>query len=1509
MLTVQQNSMANTNPTARATEAADQVFDSLPGGGRGRHYEPVDELEARAAVERLGQRFRNLPGSISTALDAARASGAQLSSEKLQGLAEIIQNADDAGAAEVRFLLRPGDLLASHNGAPIGLEDVLGFTTPWLSTKKADVGATGRFGVGLSTLQSLSPTLEVHCGHYHFRIGDPTIEPCELPDLPLLFREPGWTTLRVPLRLETLPSREIEDWFDDWDASALLFLRHVARVRLLEPSGGSTRELSLSRRKDEVSNSDAVLASLSRDVVDAADGRSWLVYGTEFPTPAGLSRAQKQTGDLTPVAVALPLSGSGTGQIYAGLPVARAKSPLLANAQFDPLTSRTDFDDNPWNAALVKLVAELWSEAVLDLFERQPTSAWRAIPIPDADIDGTSSKMVDALEAAVLDQARGRVAARLSFAVLGRGRLHLSDLAVESEPLEGVLQATEVARLARLRAALPNNVRDPAGRWRSVLADWRAHRDDLPDPVGVEQALELLGDDKRPPDPDIALTAVAIREGLDEQLLEAPCVIAEDGQRRVPPNHDSALALVAGAAPLAEQLGLVAQLHRAHVAPTTDATEVLAWLRKCGALLDDSDNTAMLRRLARAGQSGQVVESPLTDDQVRALRDAFEHLDANEQEELGRQVGRAILLTSYSHDAEGQRVPSVARPVDAYLPRTIDRASDSFAVAAGESPGIVWLSGHYARVLRPPEGRSVAGPQAFLRLLGAETAPRLLPHPQLIHRYAYERQRGLPFDVSGGPETRIAAMRKLGATYTLEDRESPDLLAAVTSIALEPQGDDRRTRARALLAALGRAWDRRLQQHASVDAVHDNRRWWYQGRTSAFWLAQAGDVAWLDDEDGYARRPIELCVRTPGTEAVYGAESTDFLHSKLDQPIRHAVLEALGVPGDPSRSKLVDRLREIRSADAQDAIPSDQLRHSAILVYKALARDIDSEPEEPDLTDEQLRNSFSRHGLVLTNHGWQSPRNVLSGADIFKDHRAFAPEPEGCAALWKALRIRAPSAADCLDVLRQIASRRESPPDDIEEAIMLEALRYLASTHAKVDSALRKKLKKLALWTSKGWARDRPVHATDDPAIASGLGDQLPIWRPGGELEQFRSLFGHLSVTEIQVSDATVIDPGDARHDAAATDLYQRALALMREDLQRNDPGLAKNLAAQWESLTACRVMVHPRLALSVPVAPDQAFECEIDARIDTGHAAVLVSDPEVLARVDGGGRALAALFGGHERLISLSWRAACDRAEEGIRARKLELASDRAEQSNAALDSDPRVTQLRDRTGRQHRSSSRAPSRPAGNRQAVDGTSEDGDRGDGSSPEASLRTLVEPQSLKIVDPRGCTETGSPQAATEPGDRASTGTRLKEPSVGVPGPRDHTSPRAYTDVERESVGLELLRMLLDDDDAQIADLRGQRGVGADAMDELQNYFELKVSAGSEPNEVTLTAAEHERALTTPDFFLVVVSNLEGNEARPTVRVIVDPLDHLREVKRGTTTLAGLREAPSLVYEFAPADEE
>ena len=309
-------------------------------------YEPRNPLEANAAVQRLGQLFEDLPGTITRVLEAASGSANLLSSDRLQGLAEIVQNAADAGASQVRLLLTPTDLLATHDGRPVLLHHVLGFATPWLSTKSADATPIGRFGIGLMTLRALSATMEVHCPPYHVQIGEPTISPVDRPVLPLGFQEAAWTTLRIPLEEGSVSSEELVEWLDRWDDAALLFLRHLSRVTLVAPGGEAVRELTLDRSDDDkevVVGASPVTGTVSRHQADSRYGRSWIVYSAEMESPAGLSRTRKATGSKTPVSVALPLSPVQSGMVYAGLPVAPATSALFASAQFDPLTSRLGF--------------------------------------------------------------------------------------------------------------------------------------------------------------------------------------------------------------------------------------------------------------------------------------------------------------------------------------------------------------------------------------------------------------------------------------------------------------------------------------------------------------------------------------------------------------------------------------------------------------------------------------------------------------------------------------------------------------------------------------------------------------------------------------------------------------------------------------------------------------------------------------------------------------------------------------------------------------------------------------------------------------------------------------------------------------------------------------------------------------------------------------------------------------------------------------------------------------
>ena len=1031
----------------------------------------------------MGQLYEGLPGSIAIALDAARQNGEFLSSDRFQGLSEIVQNADDVDATEVRFMLRPNELLVCHNGNPVRLEHVLGLATPWFSTKGEDGGTMGRFGVGLMTLRALSSTLEVHCYPYHVRLGDTTLSPTDAPELPPEFDHSGWTVLRVPLDQGKVNLDELEAWLDRWDHTALLFLRHMTRVVLLSEGGEPVRELALSRL-DEGIISTGLLPSkkdILRQFVRAADGRSWMVYSQEVPTPEGVLRARKATGPTTPVGVAIPLDEVGSGQVHAGLPVVRTRLHLFANAQFDPLTSRRDLADNNWNQSLVPLVADLWTKAALDVFSRDPESAWRTMPVPEAIEEENDSPFIQKLEAAIVDSAVRSVASQLSFPIPELREISLPNLAVEQPPLEGILTDSETAALAELPATLPYEVRDSRGTWRSVLESWRKAGADLPVPISVEQALVLLGDETRSVTRTISLVAAAVEDGLGQSLLQLPCVIAEDGHHIVPPPEGSPEALAGGRSSLAEELRVVTLVHPEHLRDGKAPQTVLDWLRKSGALLDASDDRVVVRRLAAAGQASRTLAEPLTDEQVQALRGAFELLDPEEMRKLGPDVGKAILLEGYVYELRGKR--RVRRstnvlPAEAYLSKGIDRDPDSFAVAADKSPGVVWLHDRYARIIRSPAGRQGVGAQKFLRLLGAETAPRLRPHPRLEKRFANNRL-GLRREFQGSSPARTHELASRGATFTLMDRDCPHLMSVIRDISKIRSRSKRRKRAGALLGTLGRGWERLYSDFSEVDSANDSQTWRERGRVPAAWLWDAGEVAWLDDESGSPRRPRELRARTPGTEAIYGKSSPDYLHGDLYTQVREGALVALGISGNPTRSEMVERLKEIRDgSDALGDLSQSELMAEAVVVYKALAGSMASGSSTSDLSPTQIRTEFGRApGLLLTDMGWLPPAGVFGGAPIFGSYRPFAPSIDGAGPLWSALSLREPSVDDCIDIVRQIARGRGAPSES-DETILLETLRALSGRAADVRSQeQRRKLGSLPLWTSKGWLRVRPVFA------------------------------------------------------------------------------------------------------------------------------------------------------------------------------------------------------------------------------------------------------------------------------------------------------------------------------------------------------------------------------------------------------------------------------------------------
>jgi hypothetical protein len=1466
----------------------------------------ADEDEARRATGRFARLFTEAPGVFREALNGAKAGAEALSGDRLQGLVEIIQNADDVGASQVTFQVVDRQLVATHNGHPVTLSDVLSLATPWLSNKRDNAVATGRFGIGLMTLRAISDVIDIHSGPYHVRLGDPTISAIEDTAMPMPWPDAAATAFCLPLRDAAVDTDHLLAWVARWDDSALLFLRHVKQVSVVGADGTTARALRLSWSDSEPSTcrvGDHQL-TVRRRWARAADGRTWLVHSVNAVTPAKVRRLSKATDANVPLGLALPQHPERGGVVYAGLPIMRTNAPVRVNAQFDPVTSRSGLASTAWNDALFPLLADLWVEVVADLFTQRPASAWAVVPLPDQAGD----EPIRALEDLLLDRSRTQLATTAAITIDG-ATFPLTELAVEEPALEGVIEPAEVATLAGLTQALPSSARDDDSRWRSVLDDWRNAGAALPPPVAVDDALILLRNLDRAPAATIRLTAAGLEADLANQLATLPCVVSTTGQHLLPPGTGLLHSLLTTESPLAEQLGIGIRLAADHLADVAPARMVLTWLRRIGAVIDGAGTEEVVRRLAAAGKAGNCLDAALTDDQLRALRDAFEQLPTSERSGLGPGVGRAIRIAAYTYDTRGRVVRTTARPVDAYLSRTIDREPASFAVAAGRAPRLVWTDNRYAEQLRSSLGRGAGlGAQKFLGLLGAERAPRLVPHRGRDRRYASDARLGVA--AASGPTERTTDLRRLSASYTLDDLDSPDLRAAALDIAKDRKALRRRERAAAMLSVLARAWDR-LREGAQVDAADTNYGWQVKGSTRAFWLWSIGAIAWLDDTGGVPRAPFHLKLKTAGTVAVHGPKAPGYVRPEFDTPIRREVLVALGVAGEPSTRDLVARLRHLRAAEP---VP-DTLATDAAIIYRALADRLSTRDRVPgDLTERELRNAFSDgSGLVHTNLGWQLPADVLAGPPIFRHHRAFTPHVTHTERLWTVLGVRQPSLEDCLRIIGQLARSRQPPQDD-DEVVALETLRLLAerlSATPHLSSGISRRLIRLPLFTSQGWTTKRPVYAVDDPVLADGLRGLVPVWQPGGELSQFAGLLSPLRVTRLGADAVTVVAPESARCDDDATTLYAAAVSLLQVDLARNDPATAGLLSLSWDQLRALRVHIDPDLRVQVDgLAGHGSIQIEVTTKADAGRETLFLRHADLLSRVDGAGRAVAGLFATADfRQLAQAWLAACVAAAEGQTAQRLQLAEQQAAEERE------RNQQIIDRTAAlaqqiADRHSQHQPRRPSKPTNVAPGRSMNTGGQPASSPQTKPRTLVDPSRLTITDVNG--RPSDPPRPSPPTTSRQSNTPLPQPNRNIGPPRGHTPAASFTSLDKESVGLQIARLVLGGDADEIADLRAQHGAGADAIDSLQRYFELKVYVGDEPDSIQLEKSQIRRALSTPDFFLVVVSNIEGPNARPRVRVIADPVNQLSISPSSSVYFSGVRSAEhSLVYDLAhiPTSED
>ncbi|MEV0638561.1 hypothetical protein AB0I77_27185 [Streptomyces sp. NPDC050619] len=1509
--------------------AAVEALLSDPRTDPGIDVETVEQ--AACAVGLLEEGLRTGPGVFRLMAEGGQRGAETLSSDRLQVLSEMVQNADDMGASQVRFIWRPKELLIAHDGKGVRLADILLLGLPWLSGKTSDAEATGRFGIGLATLRALATTWEVHCRPFHVRFADLSIQAVKPLMVPEQLAGPDWTVFRIPLATGVLSASELFEWFETWNDSSLLFLRHVTRVEALsdcpddqEPDD-ETSPVTLRLSWTEIDRRSLRIDGEEADVrvreARTTSGALWRVYDAHV-TPHGTStRRHKAVGSSTPVAVALPVLGPERGSVHAGLPVAELRTAARVHAQFDPVVSREGFAASRWNKDLVPLVADLWAAAVLDVLSGVEPSAWHLVPLPSPSGPSSPTRLQDSIRAALVDRSRTWLASRISLPCPDGTTKPLSALAVEEPQLSGVLADKDIALLAGLSSTFPRRARDGAHLWREVLTDWRCEGTaELADEVRVRDALISLDDTEYDIGQTIRLTAVAIEEDLGYLLRSQPCVIASDGRRLRPTATGVAFAEyqddeLRGTSPL-DALGIVVNLHAGYAENSQWSQHVLEWLRKQDCLVRRDDTAAVLRRIERMGRAGRRIggDTACEVEQLVAIQRGLGEVSKKVRERLGPGIGRAVLLDGYTHDREGNEKPCVVQPAHAYLPQALESTDgDRFAVAAGKTPGIRWVQRSYARTLLS-QAQCGLSRTAFLRLLGVADAPRLkeIQPGRETKEYEADSRIGLSRDCWLSPPARTSELRRLGAYYTLDDRSSPDVDAVVQHIIAEQNPLERRRRTAAMLQTLGRPGMISSSEHADVQAADAYHRWNVRGQTAALWVWRLRETAWLEDSSGKLRTPQQVHLRTRDAQALYGQDDPGYLHPAIQQTTsnRVDVLAALGVNGDPDVPQLINRLRELRKRSTAPGLVDDRLKAEVYLVYQALAGRLRS--EAPGTSHNELRrkvrDAFNRTDFVLTDQGWRRPSDCFRGPTILRGFRPFTiPDPE-LNPLWDALWIEEPRPEDLADVLKEIAQSGAQLQAD-QQRVMLEALRSLADTVTSADGpvslGLRAKLRWLPLRTTLGWTKERPVYAVDHPAIARTLGEHLHVWQPGGDLQQFAGLLGVLKVHRMEASEACVVAPDRARPDRQMTEGFRWAVTSLQDILVRDEPAAAEAFT-DWAWLMELEVRVLPGLRIRLNLGEGHdVIEVPVDAHVDREAKALFVSDPEALKTTRGGGLAVAALFSAERAHVGHRWRDLWeeDRPQDAP-VTPLVPSGQQDHEDRERLASQLRKRELSRPSGPVVPAQPGGPVNPPTGVPSPPSTpaplltpTPSGVASPPIPPSAEPRKLVSLAELQARSPQA-TRTVSPSqprsASSSKGRRAAS---LPQPRQGGAAPNERSGLLGYQDRDKEKTVLALLAGILGESGRTLEDQRGLQRLGADAVDSTGHFYEIKAHGGSEPADVSLTSAELTRALAEgSNYSLVIASNLEEGRGVPTLRIITDPLRFFEVESMADVKLKGVRDA-------------
>lgn len=1433
-----------------------------------RNDRPGDPRHPAFASEYIAECDRLLaatPALLQEALENAGYAAEGQNVDPFQGIVEVMQNADDRRAREVRVRRRSlgaqRQMLIVHDGDAVEYEHVLAMLLPFVSTKRDDADQRGRFGIGLKTLRRIARDIQVHGAPYHFGSGDGVsiLEHSPEPAIPD-FYDPAADTLLVLDLEEDFSSEAFESWANAWTEDGLVFLEHLRRFRCRV--GGDEDLLRETRATGwQAAQCDGANVQRLEHRTVRAGPRSYSIYRAHVPVPADQNRFHKQTSSTTAISVATSGRTEDTGLFVGFRTRIATRLNVLLDAQFDPTSSREGIQDNKWNRWLVTKVGEALGQSAAAAFAASPRTAWRFVPVSGEGV--TSAGWPAAEIEAALEDARMRVAALARF---GAERdVPMSALAYEAESLTGLITVDDVMALAPGTLALASADRDPPGRWRAVLDTIGVSREI--EPADVLANLDADTFVAREPAWWVSLADCLTEHCPADAVMGAPLWVCE-GEARVAARAAGAthrkIVAPAELPPLAKRRRLFDVLHAAFQSEA--GLRATTWLK---------DNAAFAERVSARDELLSFAEAygdaPITlaDEELREIRDLLDPVTGHAAFEIGTAVGRAILLEAADGGAKGAR--SWRRPAEVYLPKAIDKDNPNWPNAAAGLTGLHWVVASYEDRLRTglgrqkfrPDGARSRGARNFLMLLGCEVGPRLVVGAEPNRRSA----------------RRQASMTEARASSIPKDVLSPDLERVLRAILdTHRPKRERRDRALALLRTLSRDWNRRLRDAASVEGWHEARVYRHlRGRHTAHWLDRLQETAWIPVGRERFRLPGEAAIRTPETQAMYRTE--DFVAGLAADEIDADFAQTLGLTAHARVSDIVALLEEMR--DGVQPFDLTRIR----LVYQQLARVAPRgwSPMIGDLSVHTFRARFnSGAGLVLVIAGngsadWRRPGQVRRGRQVLPDRELYVID-DSFRALWSLLHVGETNLEDCCEYLRDHAAR-VGPTE--EDGLLIQVYRYMAGLLGKDGAVPSPSVRHVPLACTQDWRARRPILLVENADLRARLAAARPeffFWRPPCDTRSLGALVDALSVTRLAPAVRPLSDQRSQEAGEDLTETFRAAVDHLSDTLGRASAGVRSALLVAWDELKSLKLFVYD------DIVPVEVTDPQLGAAVSTSLRAHLRRSPlelhanvEALGLREEVGALIADLFDAaveypYDGEWALAWQAAKRSAAAALR-----FATDDAAHAAKVAATAAQVAANAGAAVKLKGSTSAKAGKPAP-----------------SSPFRKLKT-VQPGivSVSIIE-------GEPAKAPKPPTRPNL-KRRRKPSAYAEQRAPNTD---YTNGQLEDFGWDVVvHVLQRGDGPELQDFRRRHHVGADGAFDWEEFVELKAAGRSMQTSVMLSASEFARALERGnDYILALVHQCEqGSQTR--VKLVFDPARRAQVRETEGVRLSGLDTAPGVLVEL------